>query len=191
VGSFVSAAALGAISEIGDESQIVLFVLSFRFRNNRVAVIVGMVAAIISAHVPAGFAGAWYAAGINPIGLTWVAALLFFGLAGMALLSDFNGKIAIARGNGVVLTVLTTLVLAEIGGKSPISAVLSSAMEGSPLPLSGTIAGVIAINLPVAIAGPWVAERLVSKGINLTSIVRSTAALFALLGVFAAVGLLR
>ena len=64
--SIVFAAALGALAEIGDPSQLMLFVLSFRFRNDTVAIIVGMVAAMIIAHVPAGFAGAWFAASIDP-----------------------------------------------------------------------------------------------------------------------------
>jgi putative Ca2+/H+ antiporter (TMEM165/GDT1 family) len=71
------------------------------------------------------------------------------------------------------------------------AAVLSSAQEGSPLPLIGTIIGAIAINLPVAIAGPLLAEKLVLKGINFRWVARFTALLFALLGIFSAFGLLQ
>jgi putative Ca2+/H+ antiporter (TMEM165/GDT1 family) len=91
----------------------------------------------------------------------------------------------------LVLTVFATILLAEIGGKSQIAAALSSAQEGSPLPLIGTNIGAIAINLPVAIAGPLLAEKLILKGINLRWVARFTAVLFASLGVFAIIGLMQ
>ena len=40
-------ALVGALAEIGDRSQFMLFVLSFRFRDAAVAVVGGMVAAMI------------------------------------------------------------------------------------------------------------------------------------------------
>jgi putative Ca2+/H+ antiporter (TMEM165/GDT1 family) len=181
----------GAIAEIGDKSQFMLLILSIRFRNDTVAIIVGMIAAMIIAHVPAGFAGAWFAASIDPAGLSWAVGLLFFGMAALALLVDLSEQRVIVRIDRVVLTVLATILLAEIGGKSPIAAALSSAQEGSPLPLIGSIIGAIAINLPVAIAGPLLAQKLVSKGIDFRWAARFTAVLFALLGVFAVFGLLR
>jgi putative Ca2+/H+ antiporter (TMEM165/GDT1 family) len=185
VESIVFAAALGALAEIGDPSQIILFVLSFRFRNATVAIIVGMVAAMIIAHVPAGFAGAWFAASIDPAGLSWVLALMFFGMAALALPVDLGEQRLVVRIDRVVLTVLATVLFAEIGGKSPIAAALSSAQAGSPLPVIGTVTGAIAINLPVAIAGPLLAQKLVSKGIDLSWVARLTAALFAFLGAIA------
>jgi Ca2+/H+ antiporter, TMEM165/GDT1 family len=188
--SFVFATALGAIAEIGDKSQIMLLILSFRFRNDTAAIIVGMVAAMIIAHVPAGFAGAWYAASIDPAGLSWAVGLLFFGMAVLALLVDPNEDRVIVRIDRVVLTILATILLAEIGGKSPIAAALSSAQEGSPLPLIGTIIGTIAIDLPVAMAGPLLAQKLVSNGVNFRWVARFTAVLFAFLGVFAVSGIL-
>jgi Ca2+/H+ antiporter, TMEM165/GDT1 family len=188
--SFVFATALGAIAEIGDKSQIMLLILSFRFRNDTAAIIVGMVAAMIIAHVPAGFAGAWYAASIDPAGLSWAVGLLFFGMAVLALLVDPNEDRVIVRIDRVVLTILATILLAEIGGKSPIAAALSSAQEGSPLPLIGTIIGTIAIDLPVAMAGPLLAQKLVSNGVNFRWVARFTAVLFAFLGIFAVSGIL-
>jgi putative Ca2+/H+ antiporter (TMEM165/GDT1 family) len=189
VESLVFAAALGAIAEIGDKSQIMLLILSFRFQNDTPAIIVGMVAAMIIAHVPAGFAGAWYAASIDPAGLSWTVGLMFFGMAAVAMVVDRNEHRLVVRIDRVVLTVLATLLLAEIGGKSPIAAALSSAQEGSPLPLIGTISGSIAIDLPLAIAGRSLAQKLVSKGINLRGATRFTAVSFALLGVLAVSGL--
>lgn len=187
--SLVFAAALGAIAEIGDKSQIMLLILSCRFRKDTAAIIVGMVAATIIAHVPAGFAGAWYAASIDSAGLSWAVGLMFFGMAALAMLVDLSDRVVL-RIDRVVLTVLATLLLAEIGGKSPIAAALSSAQEGSPLPLIGTIIGSIAINLPLTIAGRQLAQKLVSKGINFFWATRFTGVLFAVLGVFAVSGLL-
>jgi putative Ca2+/H+ antiporter (TMEM165/GDT1 family) len=191
VESIVFAAALSAIAEIGDPSQFMLLVLSFRFRNDTGAIIVGMVAAMIIAHVPAGFAGAWFAGSIDPAGLSWVVALMFFGMAALALLIDLDEQRVIVRIDRVFLTVLATILLAEIGGKSQIAAALSSVQEASALPLIGTIIGAIAINLPVAIAGPLLAQKLVSKGIDFRIVARFTAAFFALLGIFSAFGLLQ
>jgi putative Ca2+/H+ antiporter (TMEM165/GDT1 family) len=191
VESIVFAAALGAIAELGDPSQIMLFVLSFRFRNDTVAVVAGMVGAMIIAHIPAGLAGAWFAASIDPAGLSWAVVVLYFGMAALAVLVDLSEQRIIVRIDRVILTVFATILLAEVGGKSQMAAVLSSAQEGSPLPLIGTIIGAIAINLPVAIAGPLLAEKLVLKGINFRWVARFTALLFALLGIFSAFGLLQ
>jgi putative Ca2+/H+ antiporter (TMEM165/GDT1 family) len=90
VESIVFAAALGAIAELGDPSQIMLFVLSFRFRNDTVAVVAGMVGAMIIAHVPAGLAGAWFAASIDPPGLSRAVVVLYFGMAALAVLVDLK-----------------------------------------------------------------------------------------------------
>ncbi len=113
--SIVIAAALGAIAEIGDPSQIMLFVLSFRFRNDTVAVVAGMIVAMIIAHVPAGLAGAWFAASIDPAGLSWVVALMFFGMAALALPIDLSERRVVVRIDRVVLTVLATILFADRG----------------------------------------------------------------------------
>jgi putative Ca2+/H+ antiporter (TMEM165/GDT1 family) len=191
VESLLYAAALGAIAEIGDASQIMLFVLSFRFRNDTRAIVVGMVAAMIAAHVPFGFAGAWLAASIGPDGLSWVEGLLFFGMGALALLINLSERLIIVRTDNVILTVFATILIAEIGDKWLIAAALSSAQAGSALAVIGTILGTIAIDLPVAVAGPRLAQKLVSKGIELRWVVRSTAALFAILGGFTILGLMQ
>jgi putative Ca2+/H+ antiporter (TMEM165/GDT1 family) len=185
VESLVFAAALGALAELGDKSQVMLLILSLRFRGHTAALVIGMVAAMIVAQVPAGLAGAWLATRIDSIGVSWVEGLLFFGMAALALLIDLSERLIIVRSDNIVLTVFVTVLLAEIGDKSPIAAALSSMEEGSPLPLIGTIVGIIAVDLPVAIAGPLLAQRLVSKGINLRWVARLTAVLFTLLGVWA------
>jgi len=59
VESLLYAAALGAIAEIGDASQIMLFVLSFRFRNDTRAIVIGMVAAMIAVSLYLGVLRFW------------------------------------------------------------------------------------------------------------------------------------
>jgi putative Ca2+/H+ antiporter (TMEM165/GDT1 family) len=170
---------VGALAEIGDKSQFTLLVLSFRFRDATAAVVGGMVAAMVIALTPAALAGAWFAAHIDPTGLHWALALLLFGIVGFALLADHAGSLLIIRSGGVFITVLMTILLAEIGDKSQLASAVSSAGSGLLIPLTGTIVGASMINLPVAIAGPWLAERLVSKGLTLQWICRIIAVPFA------------
>jgi Ca2+/H+ antiporter, TMEM165/GDT1 family len=177
-------AVVGALAEIGDKSQFMLFVLSFRFRDATIAVVGGMVAAMIIALIPAGLAGAWFAAHIEPAGLHWALALLLFGMVGVALLTDYAERLFVIRIGGVFITVLITILVAEIGDKSQLASAASSAGYGLLIPLTGTIAGASTVNLPVAIAGPWLAEKLVSKGFDLRRICRIVAVPFGLLGLF-------
>ena len=177
----LSAAVVGALAEIGDKSQFMLFVLSFRFRNETIAVVGGMVAALTISLVPAALAGAWFAARVDPTGLHWALAVLFLGMVGLALLTDHARSWLVVRGGGVFATVVITLLVAEIGDKSQLASALSSADNGLLIPLVGTLIGAWMVDLPVAIAGPWLAERLVSKGISLLWICRVIALPFAVL----------
>jgi Ca2+/H+ antiporter, TMEM165/GDT1 family len=172
---------VGALAEIGDRSQFMLFVLSFRFQDAAVPVVAGMVAAMTIALIPAAYAGAWYAAHIDPAGLHWTLTLLLFGLVGFALLTDYAHRLLVIRTGGVFITVLITILVAEIGDKSQIASALSSAGNGLLVPLLGTIVGALAVNLPVAIAGPWLAEKLVAKGLDLQAICRVIAVPFTVL----------
>jgi putative Ca2+/H+ antiporter (TMEM165/GDT1 family) len=54
--------------------------------------------------------------------------------------------------------------------------------DGSAIPLVGTILGCVMINIPIVMAGPWLAEKIVSRGITLDRLSFLIAVLFATLG---------
>jgi putative Ca2+/H+ antiporter (TMEM165/GDT1 family) len=174
---------VAALAEIGDKSQFMLFLLSFRFRDATVAVVGGMVVAMTIALMPAALAGAWFAAHVDSTGLHWALALLLFAMVGFAWIADHAERLFIIRTGGVFITVLMSIMVAEIGDKSQLASALSSASNGLLIPLAGTIIGALVVNLPVAIAGPWLAEKLVSRGLSLQSICRIIAVPFAGLAV--------
>jgi putative Ca2+/H+ antiporter (TMEM165/GDT1 family) len=188
--SLLSAAAFAALAELGDKSQFALLVLSFRAQHARTALVLALSAAIVLAHVPAAIGGAYFAESLDPTGVRLTMAILLFGMAGFALLADYSRPLFIVRiGSGVFLTSLVTVLVAELGDKSQIAEAVMSVERGSMTPLIGGIIGCIAINLPIAIGGPWLAEKLVATGVHFRALSAFTALVFAARGVRALVDL--
>jgi putative Ca2+/H+ antiporter (TMEM165/GDT1 family) len=176
---------MAALAELGDKSQFMLFVLSFRFRHEIVSTILGMSGAMIVANGLAGVAGAWIAVSVDPNALRWTLVLLFFCVAILVWVPDAGGGLVILRAGGVVLTVFMSVFLAELGDRSLIAKAALSAEQGGAMPLLAPIFGSIAINIPVVLAGPKLAETLVARGISLQVVSSFAVALFGIIGTFA------
>jgi putative Ca2+/H+ antiporter (TMEM165/GDT1 family) len=179
---------IGLISELGDRSQLLLFALSMQFRQ-RTELIAGMLLATILTHSMAGLAGGWIAAAIEPRILDWALAAMFFAAAVWSLTARLTADLRIVRMGGVFLTVFVTFSLIELGDRSNFAAAALSAHPGLALQaVIGTVIGVAIVNIPIAVYGPVLAEKLVARDISMARIGRPAAILFVLLGVMTLAG---
>jgi putative Ca2+/H+ antiporter (TMEM165/GDT1 family) len=152
---FVSAAVV-AVAEIGDKTQLLALMLAARYRKP-VPIILGILLATLANHALAAWVGAEVAA--------WVA--------GWCLIPDKadDGPQA-ARQAGAFLATLVAFFIVEIGDKTQIATVaLAARFNSLVLVTAGTTIGMLLANAPVVLFGDAIAKRLPLK------IVRAVAAL--------------
>jgi Ca2+/H+ antiporter, TMEM165/GDT1 family len=183
VASFLSALAIGAIAELGDKSQFLLFILSFRIRR-RLALVLGMLVATLLTHALAGLGAAWVSHAVSPDVLHWSLALLFLALSAWAFFPRLTDNLGVVMTGGAFLTAAVTFSVVEIGDKSNVAAAALAAQTEGMLPIIlGTALGTVLVNLPVGIYGPRLAEILVARNIALSRISRPAALLFGAIGI--------
>jgi putative Ca2+/H+ antiporter (TMEM165/GDT1 family) len=187
VEQILAAAGLGAIAELGGRSQFMLFVVCHSIQHKKHSVVGAMAVAVVLSHLPVGLAAIWFAGAIQPSRVHWLVALLLFVMAAVAVCADLRNRVWIVRGGSVFVTVLLTIFVAELGDRSQLASAAVAAEDRSLVPLAAAMFGCIAVNLPVAMAGPWLADKLVALGVHLTAVSAATAVLFAGLGVLALV----
>jgi putative Ca2+/H+ antiporter (TMEM165/GDT1 family) len=171
-----------AISEIGDKTQLLAFLLAARFRKP-VPIILGIFVATVMNHTAAALAGEWVASTVDPSYLQWGLGLLFIGMAVWALIPD---KLDESEGSkiyagGAFLSTTVAFFLAEIGDKTQIATAALAAQFGSLLPVViGTTLGMMIADMPAVLVGNSAGHR-----INLKLVRYIAAAIFAVLGVLA------
>jgi len=177
---FVSAAVV-AIAEIGDKTQLLALMLATRYRKP-VPIILGILCATLANHALAAWIGAEVAAWIGADKMRWILGVTFIVMAGWCLIPDKadDGPQA-ARKAGAFLATLVAFFIVEIGDKTQIATVALAARFQSLIAVTaGTTIGMMLANAPVVLFGDAIARRLPLK------IVRVVAALlFVALGVAA------
>jgi putative Ca2+/H+ antiporter (TMEM165/GDT1 family) len=177
---FVSAAVV-AIAEIGDKTQLLALMLAARYRKP-VPIILGIFCATLANHALAAWVGAAVAAWIGADAMRWVLAVTFIVMAGWCLVPDKadDGPQA-ARQAGAFLATLVAFFLVEIGDKTQIATVALAARFNSLVAVTaGTTVGMLLANVPVVLFGDAIAKRLPLKWVR-----AAAALLFLLLGLAA------
>ncbi len=177
---FVSAAVV-AIAEIGDKTQLLALMLAARYRKP-IPIILGIFCATLANHALAAWVGAEVAAWIGADAMRWVLAVTFIAMAGWCLIPDKadDGPQA-ARQAGAFLATLVAFFLVEIGDKTQIATVALAARFNSLLAVTaGTTVGMLLANVPVVLFGDAIAKRLPLKWVR-----AAAAILFLLLGLAA------
>lgn len=169
----VISAAVVAIAEIGDKTQLLAIVLAARFRKPG-PVILGILAATLLNHAAAsslGFllaqwlSGRWFQAAV---GAGFVAMALW------ALIPDKEDEGALERSRGgVFLTTLVAFFLVEIGDKTQIAtSLLAARFNDIALVTLGTTLGMMAANIPAVLVGeaatrivPLKVVRMIASGL--------------------------
>ena len=177
-------AAVVALAEIGDKTQLLALVLAARFRAP-VPVILGILTATLANHFAAGAAGTLLAAYISPGVIRWALALSFFGTAVWMFIPDKapQGEPKPSR-FGAYGTTVIAFFLAEIGDKTQLATVaLAAKYQALVAVVSGTTLGMLLANVPVVFLGGAAASRIPLKLVN-----RLAAAAFIVLGLLALMG---
>ena len=175
---FVSAAVI-AVAEIGDKTQLLALMLAARYRKP-VPIILGILLATLANHAIAAWVGAEVATWVGADKMRWILGAAFIVMAGWCLIPDKadDGPQA-ARQAGAFLATLVAFFIVEIGDKTQIATVaLAARFNSLVLVTAGTTVGMLLVNAPVVLFGDAIAKRLPLK------IVRIVAALL-----FLAVGL--
>ena len=184
--SFLVAAGLVAVAEIGDKTQLLTFVLASRF-GRPVPIILGILVATLANHgLAAGF-GVAVAAWLGGEALRWGLGLGFLAMAAWALVPDKEPEdgVAVAGGLSVFAATVIAFFIAEMGDKTQVATVGLAAQQAAWAAVTlGTTAGMLLANVPVAVCGRAVAARVPLRAVRLVA-----ALAFAVLGAVALLGL--
>lgn len=179
-------AALVALAEMGDKTQLLSLVLAARFRQPW-PIVAGILVATLANHALAGAVGTWVTHWLGPDLLRWILGASFIAMAAWMLIPDKldEGELSAARpGMGVFGATLVAFFLAEMGDKTQIATVMLAArFESWTAVVVGTTLGMLAANAPVV----WFGERI-TRLVPIRAVHMVSAAVFAVIGVAAVLG---
>jgi putative Ca2+/H+ antiporter (TMEM165/GDT1 family) len=134
---------LVAVTEMGDKTQLLAFILASRFRKPW-AIFAGILVATILNHLLAASAGTWIAKEVPAEYLKWILGLLFIAFAGWILIPDQEEGPQEESKYGAFLTTVITFFLAEMGDKTQLSTVaLAAKYQNIYLVTFGTTLGMM------------------------------------------------
>jgi len=158
---FVSAAVI-AVAEIGDKTQLLALLLAARFRRP-LPIVLGILVATLANHALAGALGAWLRALVPATALRWLVAASFVAVALWALKPDRidERQDKEKRNLGVFAVTAVSFFLAEIGDKTQIATVLLAAQFNNLIAVvAGTTLGMLLADVPVVFLGQAAATKI-------------------------------
>lgn len=184
--AFLVSTGIVALAEMGDKTQLLSLVLAAKFRRP-IPIILGILVATLLNHALAGAVGAWLTALLGPDALRWILGLSFLAMAVWIMIPDQldEGEADVGKQRyGIFVTTVVVFFLAEMGDKTQIATVALAAQYASLLwVVAGTTLGMMLANVPAVLIGDKVAKQLPLKLIHSIA-----AAIFAVLGVLALMG---
>lgn len=174
---------LVAVSEMGDKTQLLAFVLASRFRKPW-AIVAGIFVATILNHLLAAGLGSFVAVQINPETLKHILAAVFIGFGLWILLPDKDDENPRLGPWGAFLTTAVAFFIAEMGDKTQLATVALGARYGDLLAvtLGSTLGMMLADGLAV-----FFGEKISNK-ISMKILRRIACLLFILFGIFILLG---
>ena len=171
-------AAVVALAEMGDKTQLLSFVLAAKLKR-RVPIILGILVATLANHFLAGWIGAWLASLVSPATLRFAVAVSFVVFGLWALKPDELAEDQKLRGAGVFLTTLIAFFFVEMGDKTQLATVaLAARYQSLVAVVSGTTLGMMLANVPAVWLGEALAQRINMKWMRWVA-----AGLFIVLGI--------
>lgn len=184
--AFWVSAAIVALAEIGDKTQLLAIMLAARF-GKPIPIILGILAATIANHALAAWVGALMADWLTPQVLAWVLAASFLAMAVWALIpdtADEGPRAASARSVFIATTIAFFIV--EMGDKTQLAtAALAANWRNVWIVAAGTTVGMLAANIPAVLLGEAALRRAPLRLVRYVS-----AAIFAVMGVVALISAL-
>src|SRR5690606_17315898 len=174
-----------ALTEVGDKTQLLAFMLADRYRRTT-PIVLGILVATVVNHAFAAALGAWLTHALGPDMLRWVLGLGFLAMAAWTLIPDKldADEVQFRTGTGVFATTTIAFFLADIGDKTQVATVaLAAQYEAFMAVVAGTTLGMMIANVPAVLIGDRLAHRMPVRLVHIIA-----ALLFAALGIVALTG---
>ena len=182
---FLVSTGVVALAEIGDNTQLLAFLLAARFKKP-LPIVLGILLATLVNHGLAGALGAWITSAVSPTVLRWILGLGFIAMAAWTLVPDSieDEEASVASRFGVFGATLITFFLAEMGDKTQLATVALAAHYAAPFTVvMGTTLGMLIADVPAVFIGDKLADRIPMKLVH-----GIAAAIFAALGIATLLG---
>ena len=157
-------AAIVALAEIGDKTQLLAFILAAKFRRPW-PIVAGILIATLLNHAFAAALGTWLTSLMAPQTLRWVLALSFIAMAVWTLIPDkLDEDDAKLPRFGVFGATLIAFFFAEMGDKTQIATLaLAAQYQALVVVVAGTTLGMMIANVPAVLLGDRIATRMPVK----------------------------
>ncbi len=182
--ALINSAAVVALGEMGDKTQILAMLLAIRYHRPWPILTGILLATLLSMGVTA-LIGSSLAQLIPEDLLRWLLVVMFFAVAIWTLIpekedDDDDDEISLTRSRNLVLIAFITFLLAELGDKSQLATlVIAAKYQNFPLVMAGSTLGEMLAIAPAVLLGKTTAQWIPIKWIRIAA-----AALFAALGVW-------
>ena len=159
--AFLVSAGAVTLAELGDKTQLLALLLAARFRAP-LAVIAGIVTAVLANHLLAGGVGTLLASVLSPALLRWLLVASFIATALWMLVPDQEPAGGERPGRyGAYGTTVITFFLVEMGDKTQIATLALAARYHALVPVvAGTTLGMLIADVPAVLLGKVVAGRV-------------------------------
>ena len=164
--ALLTSAAVVALAEIGDKTQLLAIVLATRFRKP-LPIIAGIFVATIVNHAAAAFLGAQAASMLDSLWFRYAVAASFIAMALWTLIPDKLDDTAEEKPArfGAFVTTAVAFFLVEMGDKTQVA--------------MGTTLGMMVANVPAVFAGDALVKRVPLNAVRMVA-----AGLFLLIGLW-------
>jgi len=160
--AFLVSTGVVVLSEIGDKTQLLAFLLAARFKRP-VPIVLGILTSTLLNHTAAGAFGTWLAAQMGPAALRWIIGIGFLVMAIWMLIPDKANEQAVGSKQrfGVFGTTVLAFFLAEMGDKTQIATVALAARYEALVPVvAGTTLGMMLADVPAVLLGDAIAKKI-------------------------------
>ncbi len=179
--AFINSAAVVALGELGDKTQVLALLLAVRYQRSW-PILAGIFLATLLTMGVTALLGTTISSFLPPSWLRWVLVAMFFAVAVWTLVpegdDDDEEDVPLKSSRSLVLAAFVTFVLAELGDKSQIATLVMAAKYGDFVPvMAGATVGEMFAIAPAVLLGQTTAQWLPMKWVRVAA-----AALFAAFG---------
>jgi putative Ca2+/H+ antiporter (TMEM165/GDT1 family) len=158
--ALLSSFAVVALAEMGDKTQLIALTLGLRYRRPWL-IMLGILLATLINHALASTVGAWGAARLDGLTVSWILGLSFIVFGVWTLVPDRAEAPTAERRWGPLLTTTIVFFLAEMGDKTQLATVALGARFASTVQVTiGTTLGMLVADSIAVFAGSRFAERV-------------------------------
>jgi putative Ca2+/H+ antiporter (TMEM165/GDT1 family) len=159
--TFLISAALVALAEMGDRTQLLTIMLASRYRQPA-AIVAGVFVATLANHALAALAGYYVSSLLNSLWFRYLVGASFIAMAIWVLIPDKETETVEEPSRwGVFLATAVAFFIVEIGDKTQIATVaLAARFHNVVLVAMGTTTGMLIANIPAAYFGDAITRFL-------------------------------